>query len=59
MDAKNRDRRDTQSEAAQAAKKGAGMWTKFREPRGWAANWDGFALSEMEQQVKRVSAKSR
>jgi hypothetical protein len=20
-------------------------WLKFREPRGWAAKWDGFALA--------------
>jgi len=29
----------------QVHKNGDQKWQKFREPRGWAAKWDGFALA--------------
>ena len=33
------------SEEEQVHKNGRETWQKFREPRGWAAKWDGFALA--------------
>ena len=29
----------------QVQRNGDEKWRKFREPRGWAAKWDGFALA--------------
>ena len=38
--------RGTPASAEQQAQMNAdGKWQKFREPRGWAAKWDGFALA--------------
>ena len=33
------------SEEEQVHMNGRETWQKFREPRGWAAKWDGFALA--------------
>jgi len=34
-------------EAGQGASVNGAAWEKFGEPRGWAAKWDGFALSRL------------
>jgi hypothetical protein len=49
MDPKTRGGTVTQRTPAsteeQVQKNADEKWLKFREPRGWAAKWDGFALT--------------
>lgn len=45
-------RETTRSTVEQAPEKSDPIGKEFPEPRGWALNWDGFALIEVQEREK-------